>query len=190
MAVSATWMSVAAPCDSMGHDMPSPLGHGLAGIAAGWAVARPARLTRALLVQTLTLTAIGMAPDLDLLWGRHSRETHSIGAAIIIAAVASWRRWPVGAASRTYIFATVGLAWFLHPVLDAFSIDNAEPIGVMLWWPFSTRFVHSSHAFFDPISRMWNSPDIWSHNATAAAHELMLLAPFLALVWMARRRRG
>lgn len=170
--------------------MPSPLGHGLAGIAAGWAANRPARPTRALITQSLVLAAIGMAPDLDLLWGRHSRETHSIGAAVIVAAVAAWQRWPVGAASRARIFAAVWLAWFIHPVFDAFSIDNAEPIGVMLWWPFSARFVHSSHAFFDPISRMWGSPDIWSHNATAAAHELLLMAPLLLVIWLMRRGRA
>jgi len=169
--------------------MPSPVGHGLAGIAAGWAVGRPARSTRALAVQTLTLAAIGMAPDLDLLWGRHSRETHSIGAALVVASLAAWRRWPVGADTRGRIFATAAATWLIHPVLDVFSIDNAEPIGVMLWWPFSAAFVHSPHAFFDPISRMWYSPDIWSHNALAAAHELMWLAPVALLVYLARRAR-
>ena len=169
--------------------MPSPLGHGLAGVEAGWAAGRPVRPSRALITQALVLAAIGMAPDLDLLWGRHSRETHSIGAALIIAAIAAWRRWPVGVDRRVGIFAVVCLTWFIHPVLDAFSVDNAAPIGVMLWWPFSTAFVHSSRTFFDPISRMWGSPDIWTHNATAAAHELMLMTPLLAAVWLLRRGR-
>jgi LexA-binding, inner membrane-associated putative hydrolase len=169
--------------------MPSPVGHGLAGIAAGWAVGRPARLTRALVVQSLTIAAIGMAPDLDLLWGRHGRETHSIGAAVIVASLAAWRRWPVGAETRGRIFATVLLAWLIHPVLDVFSVDNNPPLGVMLWWPFNDRFVHSSYTIFDAISRMWNSPDVWTHNATAAAHELLLIAPLVAVIWLVRRRR-
>lgn len=173
----------------MGHDMPSPLGHGLAGIAAGWAASRPARPTRTLVVQTVTLAAIGMAPDLDLLWGRHSREAHSLGAALLVAAIAAWWRWPVGATSRARIFATVSLVWFLHPVMDAYAIDNTEPIGVMLWWPVSTRFVHSSQPFFDAISRMWRSPDIWSHNAIAGAHELAIFVPIVALVWLLRRSK-
>jgi len=139
-------------------------------------------------VQALTLAAISMAPDLDLLWGRHSRETHSLGAALIVASLVAWRRWPVGAETRTRIFAVVAVTWFIHPVMDVFAIDNAEPIGVMLWWPFSTSFVHSAHAFFDPISRMWSSPDIWRHNATAAMHEVMWLVPILAVIWIARRR--
>lgn len=141
------------------------------------------------MVQSLTLAAIGMAPDLDLLWGRHGRETHSIGAAVIVASLAAWRRWPVGAETRERIFATVLLAWLIHPVLDVFSVDNNPPLGVMLWWPFSDRFVHSSYTIFDPISRMWNSPDVWTHNATAAAHELLLMAPLVAVIWLVRRRR-
>lgn len=134
------------------------------------------------------LALIGMAPDLDLLWGRHSRETHSVGAALAVAALAAWRRWPVGSESRLRIFAAVGAAWLIHPVLDAFSIDNAVPVGVMLWWPFSHAFVHSSHAFIDPISRDWGWAGIWAHNLLAAAHEAMWLAPTAALVWWWRRR--
>lgn len=169
--------------------MPSPVGHSLAGIAAGWAVARPLRVPRALIVQVVTLAAIGMAPDLDLLWGRHSRETHSLGAALIVASVGAWRRWPVGAEHRWRIFFAVLLAYFAHPVMDAFAIDNAEPIGVMLWWPFSSAFVHSSHAFFDPISRAFSSPAMWTHDLIAASHEVALLLPIVVVVWIVRRAR-
>ena len=129
-----------------------------------------------------------LAADLDLLWGRHSRETHSVGAAFAVAALAAWRRWPVGEGSRTRIFAAVGAAWLIHPVLDAFSIDNAAPVGVMLWWPFSHAFVHSPNAFIDPISRDWGSAGIWAHNLLAAWHEVRWLAPIAMLVWWLRRR--
>ena len=66
--------------------MPSPVGHGLAGLAAGWLSIRPQRLWRPGLRQAAILALISMAPDLDLLWGRHSRETHSVGAALAVAA--------------------------------------------------------------------------------------------------------
>lgn len=166
--------------------MPSPVGHSLAGVAMGWALNRPARPWRPLVWQTMTLAAISVAPDLDLLWGRHSRETHSIGAGLAVAAVAAWRRWPIGS-TRPRIFGAAFLAWFIHPVMDSFAIDNAEPIGVMLWWPFSSRFVHASHPFFDPISRAWSDPGVWLHNFTAASHELLLIAPVLFVVWVLRR---
>jgi hypothetical protein len=168
--------------------MPSPVGHSLAGIAVGWAVGRPARPTRALVVQVLTLAAIGVAPDLDLLWGRHSYETHSIGAAVMVASVAAWRRWPVGPQTRVGIFATVCLAWLIHPALDMFSMDNNPPIGVMLWWPFSSGFVHAT-PFFDPISRYWSRPETWPNNFAAAGRELLLIAPVAFVIWLVRRGR-
>ena len=168
--------------------MPSPLGHGLAGLAVGWLGSRPARPGRALFTQALVLGAIATAPDLDLLWGRHSRETHSLGAALIVAAVAAWGRWPVGTRSRLATFAVVAAVWLSHPLLDVFAIDNAEPIGVMLWWPFSSAFVHSAYAFFDPISRHWHSPDIWSHNFRAALHELLRLGPLAITAYYLRQK--
>jgi hypothetical protein len=170
--------------------MPSPIGHSLGSLAVGWLTGRPAPPWRDLLIQIVVLAAIGMAPDLDLLWGRHSRETHSIGAAVLVGFVASWQRWPVGPASRAGIFVCVAATWFIHPVMDAFSIDNADPVGVMLWWPFSGSFVHSAYAFFDPISRHWNSPDIWRHNFTAALHEIGRLAPLAVVVLLIKRQRG
>jgi hypothetical protein len=169
--------------------MPSPLGHTLGSLTVGWLTGRPARPMRALTIQVALLAAIGMAPDLDLLWGRHSRETHSSGAAVLVGLLAAWRRWPVGASSPAGTFLIVCSAWFVHPVMDAFSIDNADPVGVMLWWPFSTAFVHSTSAFFDPISRHWSSPDIWRHNALAALHEVLRIAPLAAVVWFIQRRR-
>ena len=168
--------------------MPSPVGHSLASAAVGWALNRPRPPWRPLFVQTATLAAIGIAPDLDLLWGRHSHESHSIGAAIIVACVAAWLRWPVGAATRAGIFATAVAAYFIHPILDVFAIDDDPPMGVMLWWPFSKGFVHSSHAFFDPISRYWHESWTWPHNFMAAGHEFLYVGPFALLIWWARRR--
>ncbi len=173
--------------------MPSPVGHSLAAIAVGWAVNRPAGPRRALVAQTATLAAIGIAPDLDLLWGHHEAQTHSVGAALVVAAIVAWRRWPIGADTRARLFVAAFLVYLIHPVMDAFAIDNNPPIGVMLWWPFSHAYVHSSHAFFAPISRYWSRPETWPNNFMAAAHEILWLAPFVALAWFARtlkRQRG
>jgi hypothetical protein len=81
-------------------------------------------------------------------------------------------------------------AYFIHPVLDVFAIDSDPPLGVELWWPFSTGFVHSAHAFFDPISRYWHEPWTWPHNFTAAGHEMLMIAPFTLLIWWLRRPRS
>ena len=90
-------------------DVPTPLGHGLAGIATGWAVAGVARESRrALIRQAAILAALAMAADLDLLVGAHSGPTHSIGAAAIAGVVAALARWPI---ARTRVM--IGLVAFL-----------------------------------------------------------------------------
>ena len=88
-------------------DVPSPIGHALG--ASRWR--GPSRRP------TCRATTAGGRPsssrrsrwrrDLDLLIGRHSAETHSLGAALIVAAIAAWQRWPV--ARRRW---RIGLAVF------------------------------------------------------------------------------
>lgn len=168
--------------------MPSPVGHSLVSVSVGWALNRPSRAWRPLLIQIAILAAIGTAPDLDIIWGRHSRETHSIGAALLMGGIAAWQRWPVGAATRLRIFVTVVCAYFSHPILDAFALSDRPWPGVWMWWPFDVTPVHSAHAFFDPISREWQTRAFWIGNPIAALHEIMMLAPIALAVWLIRRR--
>ena len=70
------------------NSMPSPIGHALAGIAAGWAVAPAARERGAMLGRAAVYGLVAAAPDLDLLAGAHSGPTHGLGAAIIAGALA------------------------------------------------------------------------------------------------------
>ncbi len=152
----------------------------------GWIVAgRPCdgRFLR----QTAILVAAGVAPDLDLLIGRHSAETHSIGAAMIAATVAAWMRWPV-AQTRLRIWLAVFSAWLSHPIMDALGSDTSVPVGVMLYWPFSTVHVQSMWEIFDPISRRWQQAGFIEFNLRAVAREVLLVGPLTALVWIVRRR--
>ena len=114
--------------------VPSPIGHALGGVAAGWLVARPAAPRRALATQTAIFAAVAAAPDLDLLWHRHSAETHSLGAALLVGGIAAVWAWPV-ASSRWRIFLAVCAAYATHPLLDALHFDVSPPIGVMAFWP-------------------------------------------------------
>jgi hypothetical protein len=166
--------------------MPSPVGHALGALAAGWSVDRSRLERRALAVQATVLALVGMAPDLDLLWGRHSRETHSIGAACL-AAVAAWL---IARRHRGRWASLVGVAWLSHPVLDLLGADTSPPRGVQLWWPFSPDFVIAPRPVFDAISRMWWRDDVWSHNFAALGRELLILVPIAALVFWWRRRGG
>jgi len=166
--------------------VPSPLGHGLAAVAAGWGIAGIPTARPTLIKQVAILVAVGAAPDLDLLFGRHSMETHSVGAAAIIASIAAWQRWPV-ASSRTTIWIAVAMAWLSHPFLDALGRDNSVPIGVMALWPFSRAHFQASFEVFGPISRRYWLDNFWSINLTSIARELALLAPVLLAVWWVRR---
>ncbi|MCC7007373.1 MAG: ABC transporter permease subunit [Acidobacteria bacterium] len=168
--------------------MPSPVGHALGAIAIGWAVAAPATTSRrSLLVQAGVLAAIGMSPDLDLLVDRHSRETHSLGAALIVATAAAVWRWPI-APTRARIWLTALLAYFSHPLFDALSPDGTPPIGVMIRWPFSREHWQTGVALFMPIWRHYDGPVFFTHNALALLRELALLLPIVALVWRWRSR--
>src|SRR3954466_8308797 len=73
--------------------MPSPLGHALAGLAAGWLIAPPASRREAVGWGTLFAFA-AMAPDLDLVAGVHRGPSHSLGAAVAAGALT----WIVSAA--------------------------------------------------------------------------------------------
>jgi membrane-bound metal-dependent hydrolase YbcI (DUF457 family) len=167
--------------------MPSPVGHALASVAVGWAVAGRVRPDRAAWVQAGVFAAVGIAPDLDLFIGRHSAETHSIGAAVIVAAVAAWRRWPVTNV-RWRIWLAIFLAWGIHPLLDAMAPDTSPPIGVMLLWPFSTGYYNTGVELFAPISRRWWLPGFTLHNVLAVLREALILGPILGAVWALRRR--
>ena len=168
--------------------MPSPIGHGLASLILG---GRPGR-RRADVARAVLLVAIGVAPDLDLLWGRHGMETHSVGMALIVAFVLAYAlrvRTVLGVRTNLGAFVLVTAVWFAHPLLDALGEDSSPPYGVMMWWPFSQRHVIASFAVFDSIYRAYWKSDFWSHNAVAAAKEIAILAPIAAVVWFWRRRR-
>ncbi|HEX6973803.1 MAG TPA: metal-dependent hydrolase [Vicinamibacterales bacterium] len=96
--------------------VPSPIGHALAGVAAGWLAMRvasgqspvtssqspvPSHQSRSRTGWELVtggwrlatgnwrlFAAAGMLPDIDLLFGAHSGPTHGVGAAVIAGALA------------------------------------------------------------------------------------------------------
>lgn len=167
--------------------MPSPVGHALGAVAAGWLAAGTGADRQTMVRRGLWLAAIGIAPDLDLLIGRHSAETHSVGAALIAGTVAAAMRWPV-AATRARIFVAVALAWLSHPVLDWLGTDTSAPYGVMLLWPFSREHFTASVDLFDAISRRWWQPDFVVRTLAAVAREVVILGPIALACWYLRRR--
>ena len=168
--------------------MPSPVGHGLGGIAVGW-LAAPRQNREAAFV----LAAVAIAPDLDLVFGTHREASHSIGAAVLAGLIAlavarfarsaSWRdamRWS----------GAVALAWLSHVVLDWLSNDTRPPIGVMALWPFTQAHFKAAIEIFPPVSRRYWESQFWLYNLRAVLAELLIVGPIAALVlWSARRAR-
>lgn len=170
--------------------MPSPIGHALGAIAAGTIGAGRAASKGDLFRRSLWLAGFGVAPDLDLLIGRHSGETHSLGAAILVALAAAWLRCPV-ASSRRRTFVAVWLAWMSHPLLDWLGSDDSLPLGVMLFWPFSPAHAFAGVHWFAPITRRYWLPGFAAHTLQAIAREILLLGPFaLAALLLSRVRDG
>jgi len=126
--------------------------------------------------------AAAVLPDLDFLWGRHSMETHSLGAAVLAGlAVLAWTR---GRERRLALLVT--LAWSSHVLFDWLGSDDTPPLGVMALWPVSSSFYFAHAYVFEAISRRTWLPNFWSHNAYAVAKELVMLAPVAALAARAR----
>ena len=157
--------------------MPSPIGHALGGICAGWHAGGRQNLRDA-----AVLAAVAIAPDLDLFLGDHRAISHSVGAAAaagLIALVATRQpRWAMA----------VALAWGSHVLLDWLSNDTRPPFGVMALWPFDDRYYKAAIEIFPPVSRRYEQSRFWIYNLRAVATELLLLLPFTLLV-MRRRRR-
>jgi inner membrane protein len=176
--------------------MPSPLGHALAGVAAGWIVAPPRSRKDAVTWGTLFACA-AMSPDLDLLGSVHRGPTHSLAAALTAGALT----WIVSVAmtsrgrdekreggttpgnrenGRRALAITA--AYATHTLLDWLGTDSAAPFGIMALWPVTDNYYEASWHVFQAISRRYWRPDFWSLNVHAVGRELAILGPIAALV--------
>jgi membrane-bound metal-dependent hydrolase YbcI (DUF457 family) len=167
--------------------MPTPVGHALAGLATGWFAAAIMKKKDGPL--TMACMAAAVAPDLDIPFGIHRTYTHSIGAACAAGAVA----WLI-ARRRSHrpvaVAFTVVVAYSTHLLLDWLAKDSAEPYGLTVLWPFSSRFYISGVNLFLEVSRRyWKPEEFILGNLKAATWESIVLAPVLALAWWMRQRR-
>ncbi len=172
--------------------MPSPVGHGLAGLALHVLSARDERELGSL-ARAVTLAALASAPDLDfaLAWLQpgyhHQGEVHSLGAALIVAGIAAAAAWVRKAPPWRWAW-LAGAVWSAHVLMDVCSVDTRPPIGPMAFWPLSGQNVHAAYSLFLDT---WRSPD-WRtvrHDTLAIGWELALLAPAVAVLWRWRARR-
>lgn len=179
--------------------MPSPIGHALGALAAGWAALPPiaeagagnaeGRLTRVRrrgLARALLVIGVALLPDLDLLFGAHSQWTHSIGAVALVFLVA----WLAGRGRHARLAAALALAYATHPLLDWLGQDGTPPYGIMAGWPFTDRYFHSGADLFTGISRRYWLPGFVPHNLAAVGREVALLGPLAISGWWWQSLRG
>ena len=156
------------------------LAHAAAGYLA-YEAFRPAGPHRPWLLAGAVLLA--NAPDLDFLPGLaigvptafHRGLTHTLGAAVLLAAaawlVARWRR-----AARPWWWALfVATAYGSHLVVDWMTADARPPFGVQLLWPLDSRWMHAPFAVFG---------EIIVDQSGRAAFVHSLVTPVALLAWM------
>ena len=162
--------------------MPSPLGHALGGIAAGWIVAPPRdRSVAGTLRSGALFAALALVPDVDLLLDQHQGPTHSLGAALIagLAVGAFTRQGRLGAAAAC--------AYATHILLDWLGADTAPPFGIMALWPVTREHYLSRVDLFLGVLRR-NRRGILVVQPEVDARELLILAPVAWLVFQLRVR--
>jgi membrane-bound metal-dependent hydrolase YbcI (DUF457 family) len=166
--------------------MPSPLGHALGGAIVAMLMApRPNPTRRTYPTDQTYLTCCAVAaclPDIDFLWGRHSMETHSVGAATIAGLVA------YVVTRRPALSFAVALAWGSHILFDWLGSDDTPPLGVMALWPFTSHFYFAEAFVFEAISRRYAEPGFWAQNIWAVVKEALMLGPPAVALWWWRKK--
>jgi membrane-bound metal-dependent hydrolase YbcI (DUF457 family) len=171
--------------------LPSPLAHGLAGVALYAALAPAGRPARDWRPWALAAFA-AMAADLDFVPGLlvldpsryHHWATHSVLAAVVFVLLATPLASPLGAPGRRA--AILGLAYASHLALDYVTVDLTVPRGIPLAWPVVREPYLAPFAVFADIHHgaSWAKFVNW-HNAAAVLAELVLVglpvATFCAL---------
>jgi membrane-bound metal-dependent hydrolase YbcI (DUF457 family) len=166
--------------------MPSPIGHALAGIAAGWSIAPPRSGGASARARAAVYGFAAAAADLDLLFGAHSGPTHGVGAAAMAGILAWVLLRSRGGPHAVRIAGAIALAYATHTLLDWLGTDTSPPIGIMALWPFSRGYYESHLHVFMAISRRYWLPEFWTYNLRALARELLIFVP---IVWIAMRYR-
>ena len=169
--------------------MPSPIGHALAGIAAGSLTAPSGPAWRRIALRAVIYGLAAASPDVDLALHAHSGPTHGLGAALIVGLVTfAFMRWRA-LTDAARIASAVAAAYASHTLLDWLGTDTSPPIGIMALWPFTHTYYESHLHVFLAISRRYWLPEFWTYNLLALLREILILVPIVAIViWHGRTR--
>jgi len=168
--------------------MPTPVGHAVGGLATAWFAQSLSPRTPRTATLGIACALAATVPDLDILFGMHRTGTHSIAAALIAAAVA-WLTVRRRTGFALVVALTIGSAYASHALLDWLGKDSSMPPGLMVLWPFSTRFYISGVDLFGEVSRRYWKPDEFIvGNLLAVAREMLILGPVALVAWMLRSK--
>lgn len=137
---------------------------------------------------------ISNAPDIDLIFGMftgslnlyHQLVTHTFGWTLLTAfCIWLYGRFALKNNS-TFAFWFIFLIFAAHLIVDVFTADMKEPIGIMLAWPFSDAYWHSVVSIF-PAPAKKNVMDVFSlHNLKNAGWEFAVCLPFVAAALLSK----
>ena len=184
--------------------MPTPIGHALAGVAAGClAAAGCERLSRGRrersapgrtpgrngasggpLRPAMGFALLGMLPDLDLVFGMHRGISHSLGATLVAAGIAG----ALAPGRRVRAVIVTAATFASHVLLDWCGADPGTPSGIMALWPWTSEFYVADFQVFLRVCREYWLLDCWLHNGRAVVRELLILLPLAAVGALVLRR--
>jgi inner membrane protein len=140
-------------------------------------------------------------PDIDFLPGIligslntfHHGFTHSLGW-ILLVSTGLWclSRSRCDTATGVYVWIVMTAVLFSHLVADFFCEDRGGPFGILLWWPFSSRYIDGSPNLFFAMEKSSVAAVLTFANVGPAMWEAFVGGVFLAAViaWKTRRRSG
>jgi inner membrane protein len=171
--------------------MPSPIGHGLAGLAIGFAIEpvlpeSATSTTRHLTKFALIGAIVAAMADADLVYSAiHRGMSHSIGATVLLMIITGIvTGWVTGRVQWRWVI-LVGAAHASHILMDWLGTDRYPPIGLEALWPFSREFYISGWDVFPPTERRVYLPGaVWT-NVRALVAEVGIMGPIAVFSFMA-----
>ncbi|MCM3872360.1 MAG: metal-dependent hydrolase [Pyrinomonadaceae bacterium] len=168
--------------------MPLPVAHGLLGASVAAALYQPFESRRWKILATGAF--LGICPDFDyaLNWlrisggGWHHGFTHSIMFALFLGLMTA----AMVSGKKLRNIVVFGCAAGSHTLLDYLMTEST---GVALWWPFTNHRYRLSLP--NPIDYNWDNASLWASAidlVRISLSELMIFAPILLVVLLARRR--
>jgi inner membrane protein len=177
--------------------MSTPVGHFLLGSTLGYGPIK--RVSPNSWVTLGLLLVLSNLSDIDYLFGLptgnpsryHHFWTHSLIFTGLFGILSGILFWIITNKSGWKLGFIVFLIMASHLILDFFTKDTSEPIGLQLFWPFSTQFYISPVTIFRDVAKSAQSQHFFAslfclHNLWTVLLEAVILGP--PFVWVIYRQ--